>query len=301
MILWTAWQPLPPAPSGSPKVKGLFVPVFAEVRKHDIIAYWYDLLGDSRQVSEYCEVVADGLESGAEEIFLEAAEGRRLCPSFDRMKGSLMRAFLFPTWIVYFLLAEPVDDPRLPTLGYVGSGTACAGQYTGGESRARGHLGNFRNGRRVAIPGQWHELTSSTQLFLYRAADGNVYKISVLVLWSSRFDFRTAADEEIQRRRRDVHVVESALATAMGVHSVKGSRTTVFDLPPATARFKPCNEADPLSAMQTMGYIQYQVAGLQRTLSIRDLTMSLLRRSGGQMELGTAELLHYMRCVVPGK
>lgn len=147
MALWTAWQPLAPSTSGSPKVKALFVPVFAEVRKHDIIAYWYDLLGDPRQVSEYCEVVADGLESGAEEIFLEAAEGRRNYPSFDRMKGSLMSAFLFPTWIVYFLLAEPAEDPSLSTLVYVGSGTASAGQYTGGESRARGHLGNFRNGR----------------------------------------------------------------------------------------------------------------------------------------------------------
>lgn len=136
---------------------------------------------------------------------------------------------------------------------------------------------------------------------MYGAANGNLYKISILVLWASRFDFRTASDEEIKVQRRDVHVVESALATAMGVHSVEGSRTTVFDLPPAAATLKPCNVADPLSAQQTMRYVQYQVTGLQRTLSVRDLTKGLLRRSGGDMELGTAELLHYMRRVVPGE
>lgn len=97
-----------------------------------------------------------------------------------------------------------------------------------------------------------HNLTSSDTLLLYRSANGNLYKISILVLWASNFDLRTAADEEIKRRSRDVHVVESALATAMGVHSVEGSRTTVFHLAPASARFKPCNVADPLSAMQTM-------------------------------------------------
>lgn len=38
--------------------------------------------------------------------------------------------------------------------------------------------------------------------------------------------------------------------------------------------------------------MQYQVTALQRTLSLRDLTKGLLKRSGGAMGLGTAELLH---------
>lgn len=59
--------------------------------------------------------------------------------------------------------------------------------------------------------------------------------------------------------------------------------------------------ADPLSAHQTIGYKLYAVTGLQRTLSLRDLTKGLLKRSGGNMELGTAELLHYFRSVIPGE
>lgn len=144
IALWTAWQPLPAPPKASPKVRGLFVPVFAEVRSHNIVGHWYHELGDPTRVSEYCEVVADGLEPGAHAIFLAAAEGDRRYPSIDRLKGTLISAFLFPTWIVYLLLAEPVTNPSLPTLGFVGSATASAGQCTGGESRARGHLGNFQ-------------------------------------------------------------------------------------------------------------------------------------------------------------
>lgn len=87
----------------------------------------------------------------------------------------------------------------------------------------------------------------------------------------------------------------------MGVHSQQGSRTVVFDLPPATARFKPCNVADPLFAKQVVGYVQYQVNGLQGTLSLRDLARGLLKRSGGDLELSTAELLHYFRRLVPGE
>lgn len=68
------------------------------------------------------------------------------------------------------------------------------------------------------------ELTSRQVLFLYRAANGHVYRISFLVLWSSHFDFRVASDDLIKKKRREVHVVESALATAMGVHSVEGRR-----------------------------------------------------------------------------
>lgn len=91
-----------------PQVRGLFVPVFAEVRSHDIVDHWYHELGDPMRVSEYCEVVADGLEPGAHSIFLAAAEGDRRYPSIDRLKGTLISAFLFPAWIVYLLLAEPV-------------------------------------------------------------------------------------------------------------------------------------------------------------------------------------------------
>lgn len=117
----------------------------------------------------------------------------------------------------------------------------------------------------------------------------------------STFDFRQAADDVIKEKRREVHVVESALATAMGAHSVEGSRTVVFDLPAPSLRIVPCNVADPLSAKQTMGYLQYKVTGLSRTLSLRDIARGLLKRSGGKMELGTSELLHYIRLVVPGE
>lgn len=118
-------------------------------------------------------------------------------------------------------------------------------------------------------------------MFLYHAASGHVYRISFLVLWSWHFDFRVASDDLMKKRRREVHVVESALATAMGVHSAEGRRDVVFDLP-SSAVLKPCNVADPLFARLTVGYVQYQVTALQRTLSFRDLARGLLSGVGAQ-------------------
>lgn len=142
--LWTIWLSLPAPSSGNPKDRALFVPVFSEVRKHEIIGYWYDRLVDPLHVAEYSEVVVFGLQPGAEDMFLDAANGDRRYPSFGRLKGTLISAWEFPVWIVYFLLVEPVDDATLPNLGYVGSGTASAGQFTGGESRSRSRS-RFRN------------------------------------------------------------------------------------------------------------------------------------------------------------
>lgn len=98
-------------------------------------------------MSRYLKIVVDGLEPGAAEIFSDAAGGKTRFPPLERLKRSLVSAFDPPFWVVYLLIAEPIDDPSGRVLWYVGSATAAAGQYTGGESRARGHLGNFRNGR----------------------------------------------------------------------------------------------------------------------------------------------------------
>lgn len=80
------------------------------------------------------------------------------------------------------------------------------------------------------------KLTVSDALLLYRATNGAVYKISILALWTSRFDFRRASDEEIKIKRREVHVVESALAEARGFTPMKfaGPLSLTFPPPPPT-------------------------------------------------------------------
>lgn len=145
--LWKAWEELSPPTTSSPEVRTLFASVFTAVKTHDIIDHWEHVLSDPVEVSHYCKVVAEGLQPGALDIFTKAANGDGRYPSFGGMKGSLLSAFFFPIWLVYFLLAEPYLDPSLPKLGYVGSATGSAGHFTGGESRARSHFLNFRNGR----------------------------------------------------------------------------------------------------------------------------------------------------------
>lgn len=115
---------------------------FADIRKHDILDFWRDRLQNPLEKSRYRELIAEGLQPGAADFFLVAARGDRRYPAL----GNLRPLCLAPSFFLSGLSTEPVGNSDLPTLIYVGSGTATADQYTGGESRARGHLGFFRNG-----------------------------------------------------------------------------------------------------------------------------------------------------------
>lgn len=191
------------------------------------------------------------------------ANGDHAYPSPASLQRDLLDASTCPWRVVHFLLAEPLDPtkPNHPGLCWV------AEQHFGvedwGEEPRRGAPAELPPGQVSEDGSVQHldggqRLTSSDQLFLYRAANGAVYLGLVLALWATPFDFRCAADEEIKLQRGAVHVVESALATAFGVHKVQGSRTVVFDAPRGI-NFQPCNIADPLSVHLTAGSVQYEV------------------------------------------
>ncbi|WOO77605.1 uncharacterized protein LOC62_01G001175 [Vanrija pseudolonga] len=125
-------------------------------------------------------------------------------------------------------------------------------------------------------------------------------KMYFLELWLlPSFDFRIATDDEVRRVRRRVHAVQSGLMEAWGCHRFEGHRTSLFHLP--DYNFTPCNIAEPLTNYEPNAAKLYTIAGLDEQLTLYDLVVGLLKRSGKSDDfmLTSNEIRDYIRRVVP--